>query len=208
MTSLALEFSGFPCPLRLRWPSPARGRAGGGAARRPLPGPAPLVAALPAGPVPAQPVFLYITARGGRLGPLPPPGCLPGTIAASAVATSETAKFPRCRPGGASSRNCQALAAENGMRLAIFRARLLPEPAGEPRARSRRAGEVPGAGPARLGDFGGPGRATPWAGQPGPPLRCYAFSQCSLSGAGIAFTGDGEPCVRSAQCLRTCNPPA
>ena len=70
----------FPPPHRLR-PSPARGRAGAGlCVARPRPGPPPLVAALPRWALLAQPVPLYITARGGmgsghRLRPAARPDC-------------------------------------------------------------------------------------------------------------------------------------
>lgn len=47
------------------------------------------------------------------LGPPPPPGRPPGlSRPVVATAAAATAKFLRWRPGGASSRNCQALAAE------------------------------------------------------------------------------------------------
>lgn len=102
----------FPAPLRLR-PSPARWRAGGGASRGPAP-PRPRPSrSRPPPPGSASTAGSSLHNGEGRhgLGPPPPPGRPPG-LSRPAVATSETAKFPRCRPGGASSRNCQALAAE------------------------------------------------------------------------------------------------
>ena len=75
------------------WPRPCRGR------------PPPPGSARTAGS------SLHNGAGRHGLGPPPPPGRPPG-LSRPAVETAASAKFSRWRPGGASSRNCQALAAE------------------------------------------------------------------------------------------------
>lgn len=97
-----------PRPL----PSLVHGRTGAGPGVAP-PALAPPLPGRPPPPGSARTAGFSLHNGAGRhgLGPPPPPGRPPG-LSRPAVETAASAKFPRWRPGGASSRNCQALAAE------------------------------------------------------------------------------------------------